>query len=415
MRNRVPGIALLGVKSLGSTLAAATLLAGCSSIGGFGGSAQQATVSPLTTGATTAAASANLGQPMPSVLASPQSDTAPYLPPADIGGQNAVAPLSANMTATATSVQSQTLPPLPSSGSSPSMSAQPSSKPVTIASGTSPASVQSTPSAPALRAVPDNAYVHQIQSGESLYSIARQYKVSTNELIAANGLVAPYTLFVGQKLLIPGHVAAAPAIVKTAKAEIKTPSAAEVQPAQLQPVQPAPGLDRRIMTASTHTTPEPIHKAEPSVAPSVTKTVTEPVQKTASVATKPAPVQTGDAGGEFRWPVNGSVITDFASSKSGINIAAKEGTAVRAADAGTVIYVGNAVEGFGNLILIKHDNGYVSAYAHLKDANVSKGQKVARGQAIGSVGMTGSVSRPQLHFELREGATPVDPVPLMAG
>ena len=119
---------------------------------------------------------------------------------------------------------------------------------------------------------------------------------------------------------------------------------------------------------------------------------------------------------KFRWPVSGKVITDFISSKgTGINIDAPEGSAVRAAENGTVIYVGSGVEGYGNLILIRHPNGYVSAYAHLKSTSVNKGDNVSRGDAIGAVGMTGSVSRPQLHFELRQGAPPVDPVPMLAG
>ncbi len=81
---------------------------------------------------------------------------------------------------------------------------------------------------------------------------------------------------------------------------------------------------------------------------------------------------------------------------------------MRAAENGEVIYVGNAVEGYGNLVLVKHANGFVSAYAHLSTIGVVKGDTISRGDAIGTVGMTGSVSRPQLHFELRKGATPVD-------
>lgn len=118
---------------------------------------------------------------------------------------------------------------------------------------------------------------------------------------------------------------------------------------------------------------------------------------------------------KFRWPVSGRVLVDFAASKgTGINIEASEGAPVKAAENGTVIYVGSGVEGYGNLILIRHPNGYVSAYAHLGAMNVAKGTNVSRGDTIGSAGMTGSVSKPQLHFELRKGATPVDPVPLLA-
>ncbi len=111
----------------------------------------------------------------------------------------------------------------------------------------------------------------------------------------------------------------------------------------------------------------------------------------------------------------GRVLTDFAGSKgTGINIEAAEGSAVKAAENGTVIYVGSGVEGYGNLVLIRHPNGYVSAYAHLGSMSVAKGANVGRGDTIGAVGQTGSVTKPQLHFELRKGATPVDPQPLLA-
>jgi murein DD-endopeptidase MepM/ murein hydrolase activator NlpD len=125
------------------------------------------------------------------------------------------------------------------------------------------------------------------------------------------------------------------------------------------------------------------------------------------------PVMSGSD--KFRWPASGRVITDFAGSKgTGINIEVAEGSPIKAAENGTVIYVGSGVEGYGNLILLRHPNGFVSAYAHLKSMAVAKGDTVTRGEGIGTAGMTGSVSKPQLHFELRKGATPVDPVPLLA-
>jgi murein DD-endopeptidase MepM/ murein hydrolase activator NlpD len=119
---------------------------------------------------------------------------------------------------------------------------------------------------------------------------------------------------------------------------------------------------------------------------------------------------------KFRWPVTGKILVNFAASNdTGINIAAPLGAPVKATENGTVIYVGSGVEGYGNLILIRHANGYVSAYANLKDTSVAKGSVVGRGDTIGTVGETGSVRSPQLHFELRKGATPVNPVPLLAG
>ena len=155
-----------------------------------------------------------------------------------------------------------------------------------------------------------------------------------------------------------------------------------------------------------------LQAATPTPAPVAAAPVAAPIQ-VANVPAAAEPVMSGSD--KFRWPVSGRVITDFASSKgTGINIEAAEGATIKAAENGTVIYVGSGVEGYGNLVLIRHPNGYVSAYAHLKSMSVAKGAVVGRGDTIGAAGMTGSVSKPQLHFELRKGATPVDPMPLLA-
>ncbi len=117
----------------------------------------------------------------------------------------------------------------------------------------------------------------------------------------------------------------------------------------------------------------------------------------------------------FAWPVRGRVVSDFGSYASGqrndgINIAAAYGEPIRAAADGTVSYEGNELKSYGNLALLRHDNGYVTAYAHAEHFIVEKGDHVARGQVIGYVGSTGDVSGPQLHFELRRGARdPIDP------
>ncbi len=114
---------------------------------------------------------------------------------------------------------------------------------------------------------------------------------------------------------------------------------------------------------------------------------------------------------EFRWPARGRVINGFTGKggNEGINIAVPEGTPVKAADGGTVAYAGSELKGYGNLVLIRHENGYVSAYAHNGDLNVKRGEKVSRGQVIAKSGQSGNVSSPQLHFELRKGSNPVDP------
>ncbi|MGA8552348.1 MAG: M23 family metallopeptidase, partial [Stellaceae bacterium] len=128
----------------------------------------------------------------------------------------------------------------------------------------------------------------------------------------------------------------------------------------------------------------------------------------------PFPGSATHRGGSFLWPVRGHVLEDYGAGpdgthNDGINIAAPRGAPVQATDAGIVAYAGNELRGYGNLILIKHPNGWISAYAHCDLILVRTGQKVARGQVIARVGSTGNVSAPQLHFELRRGKHPVDP------
>ena len=129
-------------------------------------------------------------------------------------------------------------------------------------------------------------------------------------------------------------------------------------------------------------------------------------------------VAAGDAG-TFRWPVRGRIISEYGAKSNGernegINLAVPEGTSVKAADGGEVIYAGNELKGYGNLVLVRHPNGYVSAYAHASELLVNRGDKVTRGQIIARAGATGSVSQPQLHFELRKGQKAVDPRPFLA-
>ncbi|MGE0753172.1 MAG: murein hydrolase activator EnvC [Variibacter sp.] len=120
----------------------------------------------------------------------------------------------------------------------------------------------------------------------------------------------------------------------------------------------------------------------------------------------------------FRWPVRGRVIAGFGpkttgQQNDGINLAVPEGTSVKAAEDGVVAYAGNELKGYGNLVLIRHSNGYVTAYAHASSIKVKRGDSVKRGQIIALAGQTGSVSSPQLHFEIRKGSSPVDPMPLL--
>lgn len=401
MRMSVTGKALK-VVAIASLLAGAATLSGCTALGG------RAFGDRTVTGSVSQSSAGNLSQPMPRSLGPTSTRVAsgPFIPPADIGGAGSSGTLVTGSAlpvgqGTGSSVSTQDLPVLASSNSgNAQMSAQPQLAPVTPAPQPVPvvatAPVTPTtpvvPSAPAV--VPTDAYVHVIASGESLYTIARLYNVTAQAIVSANGLSSPDKIFVGQRIMIPGMKGSSK---PTAVAEVKQPEAAALQPAAKPQEKPAPTKLAEVNPAQA--TPAP--------------TANQPAQSKPLVQPKSEPKLSG--ADKFRWPVSGRVITDFGGSKgTGINIEAPEGAAVRAAENGQVIYVGSGVEGYGNLILIRHPNGYVSAYAHLKDMTVAKGDVVNRGDNIGSTGMTGGVSRPQLHFELRKGATPVDPVPLLA-
>jgi murein DD-endopeptidase MepM/ murein hydrolase activator NlpD len=388
MSNRVSQKALKAV-ALAGIVAGAAALSGCTALG-----SRAFTTDKTVTGSTAASAQPASMQAMPNALMPTTTRVAagPFVPPSDIGGSGSsfIAGTPVGGQTSPGAVSSADLPTITAStqGSAVPMSAMSSSAAVQVAS--QPAAVTPTPN---LVAVPRDGYIHVIESGESLYTVARRYDVTAQSLIQANGLASPDKIYVGQQIVIPGR----PDLL--AKKGPATPSsggsaatAAPVQVASIQPNGGAP-IAREALATETETTQ--VAAAKPLQQPAV--------EPTLSGADK------------FRWPVSGRIITDFANSKgTGINIEAPEGAAIRAAENGQVIYVGNGVEGYGNLILIRHPNGYVSAYAHLKDTKVQKGDVVSRGDQIGSAGMTGSVSRPQLHFELRKGATPVDPVPLLA-
>jgi murein DD-endopeptidase MepM/ murein hydrolase activator NlpD len=140
-------------------------------------------------------------------------------------------------------------------------------------------------------------------------------------------------------------------------------------------------------------------------------------------ATEAAPVKASEATGAlptFRWPVRGKVITTYGAktngkSNDGINLAVPEGTPVKAAEDGVVAYSGNELKGYGNLVLVRHSNGYVTAYAHASELMVKRGDTIKRGQIIAKSGQSGEVGSPQLHFEIRKGSSPVDPLQFLNG
>ena len=227
---------------------------------------------------------------------------------------------------------------------------------------------------------------YRVKPGDTLYAISRQSGVSVAKLAQANGLVPPYTLSPGQEILAPGagaNLAAEPQMAMTAPAQ---------QPTLTQPVQ-----TQRVASA----------------------TPTEPQPDVAELAQQASFSKPDDPDALFIWPVRGAIVSEFGIGElgkrnDGINIAAPSGTPVRAAADGEVVYRGSELEGFGNLLLVKHADGFVTAYAHNDSMLVKKGDVVRKGQVIAKVGQTGSVTTPQLHFEIRQKLKSVDPLTLLA-
>jgi murein DD-endopeptidase MepM/ murein hydrolase activator NlpD len=228
--------------------------------------------------------------------------------------------------------------------------------------------------------------VHVAQSGDTLMSIARRNGVTLTALARANHIQSSTKLSVGDRLTIPagGHPVA---VAHPAPA----PQVVQPRAVPAQKVASAPVQDARVAKEEPHSTETAVKTAEPSGAmPS------------------------------FRWPVRGRVIAAFGSKPNGtqndgINLAVPEGTPIKAADDGVVAYAGNELKGYGNLVLIRHSNGFVSAYAHASELMVKRGDTIKRGQVIAHAGQTGNVTSPQLHFEIRKGSTPVDPSQYLGG
>ncbi|WP_438274572.1 peptidoglycan DD-metalloendopeptidase family protein [Nitrobacter sp.] len=235
---------------------------------------------------------------------------------------------------------------------------------------------------------------HYVNRGDTLMSIARRNHLAVGELARANGLQPGATLKVGMKITVPTKVAAVPA--QPVAATTAPPAAAA----------PAPAVH---MAAAT---PEgPVQKVNLAVTTTPEEAAVKPAVKTAE-ATGALPT--------FRWPVRGRVIAAYGArtngkSNDGINVAVPEGTPVKAAEDGVVAYAGNELKGYGNLILVRHPNGYVTAYAHASELLVKRGDTIKRGQVIAKSGQSGEAASPQLHFEIRKGSSPVDPLHFLNG
>jgi murein DD-endopeptidase MepM/ murein hydrolase activator NlpD len=263
--------------------------------------------------------------------------------------------------------------------------------PAAMAAAAAPVAPASKPVA-AARAAPS---VHVVNPGDTLAGIARHNHVSVAELAKANNLDASAKLKLGAKLTVPG--------AKTAAVATAAPA-----PAVAQPVAATTAPATKMVAATV--APQSARLAQATPAPEDTAAAAAPGK--ASEATGALPT--------FRWPVRGKVITTYGAktngkSNDGINLAVPEGTPVKAAEDGVVAYSGNELKGYGNLILVRHANGYVTAYAHASELMVKRGDSIKRGQVIAKSGQSGEVGSPQLHFEIRKGSVPVDPLQFLNG
>ncbi|NPU12963.1 peptidoglycan DD-metalloendopeptidase family protein [Bradyrhizobium sp. 83002] len=256
--------------------------------------------------------------------------------------------------------------------------------------------VAAAPTAPrhmAVAAPATPSTVHFVNRGDTLASIARQNHLSAAELARANNLDQASPLKLGARLTVPGKVAA-----------VAAPVAPVATVPQAVATVPAPVPTTRVATAGPV---QSARLAQANPAPEKEEEPARPAETTSSLPT-------------FRWPARGKVITSYGAktngkSNDGINIAVPEGTPVKAAEDGVVAYAGNELKGYGNLVLVRHSNGYVTAYAHASELMVKRGDPIKRGQVIAKSGQSGEVGSPQLHFEIRKGSSPVDPLQFLNG
>ena len=313
--------------------------------------------------------------------------------------------------APAGSVQTSSLPPPPGSETAPAGGGQgmasyhPSHSGDPASTATVPArQAQSPHSLPppvhrsASTAVSAQNSVHIVAPGETLTRIARHYSMSLTDLAKLNNIPPHTKVSIGDRLNIPAsRVARAP--------KTETPQVAKALSAPKAKAEP-----KAVAQA----------KAAPVIAshqPAETAAIASPATDAPATSN---PVRAGNASMSFRWPAKGRIIAGFGpktngQSNDGINIALPEGTPIKAAEDGVVAYAGNELKGYGNLVLVRHVDGYVTAYAHAKELLVKRGDPIKRGQTIARSGQTGNVDAPQLHFEIRKGPAPIDPMPHLSG
>lgn len=261
-----------------------------------------------------------------------------------------------------------------------------------------------------------------VRRGDTLYGIARRHKVPMRTLVDANGLRPPYRLKVGDRLHLPGvrvYVVAKGDTVYAVGRRFGVPPARIIRENRIKEAGhrliPSQKLILPSGPSTTAAAIGPLPRGEASKPDSRAKPALRGIPASVRADRVVRPSSPPPRSGRFLWPIQGQLVSSFGAKggglfNDGINIAADEGAPVRAAENGVVAYAGNELRGYGNLLLIRHSGGWVSAYAHNSRLLVKKGQVVRRGQTIARVGRSGGVGQPQLHFELRRGPEAVDPL-----
>lgn len=261
---------------------------------------------------------------------------------------------------------------------------------------------------------------YRVQRGDTLYSIAFRHGVDYRELASWNGINPPYTIYVGQELRV-GAPVRAPMTAAAAVQPTRSPGVVAAAPKPTSPANaiPKPAPFGAVEPGSSSVGAATVPASSPTVAPvSAAPAATPPTTAATSARPAPAippppasaPVASGDVA--WRWPADGQLVGTFVGgdqTRQGIDIAGKAGDPVRAAADGSVVYSGNGLIGYGELIIVKHSPSFLSAYGHNRKRLVKEGDKVKAGQVIAEMGSS-SASRDSLHFEIRKNGKPANPI-----
>lgn len=245
-----------------------------------------------------------------------------------------------------------------------------------------------------------------VRKGDTLYALSRRYGVSVVDLSRVNNIRPPYGLTIGQKIKLPSVAVHVVKKGETTYGIAQTYSVLLSDLVKVNKIRPPYGL----AIGQRLTIPGGAKVAASVPASYAPKKTT--AQKPASSRVYVPPPKSGQY---FAWPVTGTIISRFGPKQGGvhndgINLLAKRGLAVRAAETGVVAYAADDLPGYGNLILVKHSGNWVTAYAHTENVKVKPGQVVTKGQILAHVGASGGVLKPQLHFEIRRGRKALNPL-----